>query len=65
MTRVKGRAEEQRGLGMKGAFALLLSDIDLYPPLTSYHLSTVRPAALIAISIIDCFYCENQPASCI
>lgn len=35
------------------------SDIDLNSPLTSYHSSTYKPTALIAISIIGNFHCEN------
>lgn len=42
-----------------------LSDIDLSSPLTSDHLSTYRPTALLLISVIDRFQCEHQPASCI
>ena len=35
------------------------SVIDLNSPLTSYHSSTYKPTALIAISIIGYFHCES------
>lgn len=62
---IKDRGE-QRGVCMKAVVVQGLShllhiqsDIDLNSPLTSYHSSTYKPTALIAISIIGNFHCEN------
>lgn len=62
----KDRGEERRGVGMKAVVMwgqshslCIQSNIDLNPPSSSYHSSTYKPTALIAISIIGNFHCEN------
>lgn len=53
--------EESRAVVMRGQSHSLhiQSDIDLNSASTSYHSSTYKPTALIAISIIGNFHCEN------
>lgn len=53
---------EQGRVGMKApVLGSLLSEsvIDLNSPLSSNHSLTYKPTALIAISIIGNFHCEN------